>query len=148
MADSPKARQHVRKVVLPSGKTIEVVYVDPPALSDSTRDLHRCGTCGCGLVYPIEWEEASATHWKVTLRCPNCEWSGTGVFDQETVERFDDELDRGMVVLVNDLKRLSHENMEIEIERFVRALKADAVLPEDFGTPPAPSRRRRGARRA
>jgi hypothetical protein len=142
MADSPKAHQHVRKVVLPSGKTIEVVYVDQSAPVDTTRDLHRCGTCGCDLVYPIEWEEASATHWEVTLRCPNCEWSGTGVFEQEAVERFDEELDRGMVVLVNDLKRLSHENMEIEIERFVRALEADAVLPEDFGAPSARDRRR------
>ncbi|HZO35581.1 MAG TPA: hypothetical protein VFB41_01765 [Solirubrobacteraceae bacterium] len=133
MADSPEARQHVRRVVLPSGKTIDVVYVDQPAAPfDSSRDLHHCGTCGSDLVYPIEWEEASATHWEVTLRCPNCEWSGTGVFDQDTVDRFDEELDRGMVVLVSDLKRLTQENMEVEIDRFVRALEADAVLPEDF----------------
>ena len=24
-----------------------------------------------------------STHWRVTLRCPNCEWTGTGVFGQE-----------------------------------------------------------------
>ena len=138
MADRPDARQHVRKVVLPSGKTIEVVYVGQPAAPvDNSGDLHRCGTCGSDLVYPVVWEEASATHWEVTLRCPNCEWSGTGVFDQETVDRFDEELDRGMVVLVNVLKRLAQENMEVEIERFVRALDADPVLPEDFGAPSA-----------
>lgn len=138
MTDRGDAHQYVRRVVLPSGKTIEVVYVDHSDGQpfDVSRDLHHCGTCGCDLVYPIEWEEASATHWEVTLRCPNCEWSGTGVFDQETVDRFDEELDRGMVVLVSDLKRLAQENMEIEIERFVRALDADAVLPEDFGAPP------------
>jgi phage-related protein len=133
MADSSDARQHVRKVVLPSGKTIEVVYVDQTAATpDTSRDLHHCGTCDSDLVYPVEWEEASATHWKVTLRCPNCEWTGTGVFDQATVDSFDEELDRGLVVLVSDLKRVTQENMELEIESFVRALEADAVLPEDF----------------
>ena len=139
MADRDDARQHVRRVLLPSGKTIEVVYVDQADEStlDGSTDLHHCGTCGCDLVYPLEWEEASATHWEVTLRCPNCEWNGTGVFDQATVDRFDEELDRGLVVLVSDLKRLAQENMEIEIECFVRALDADALLPEDFGTPPA-----------
>ena len=55
-----------------------------------------------------------------------------GVFDQDTVERFDEELDRGTEALVRDLKRLMRANMEDEIERFVGALAADAILPEDF----------------
>lgn len=136
MAESFEGREYVRRVVLPSGKTIEVVYVSQqPASFDTALGLHHCGTCGSDLVHPVEWEEAGATHWEVTLRCPNCEWSGTGVFDQSTVDRFDEELDRGMVVLVSDLKRLAQENMEVEIERFVGALQADAVLPEDFGIP-------------
>jgi hypothetical protein len=80
----------------------------------------------------MEWEEAGATHWEVTLRCPNCEWIGAGVFEQETVERFDEELDRGTEALVRDLKRLMTANMEDEIDRFCRALEDDNVLPEDF----------------
>ena len=42
--------------------------------------------CGSGLVYPVEWEEAGTTHWEVALRCPNCEWFATGVFEQDVVE--------------------------------------------------------------
>ena len=67
-----------------------------------------------------------------SLRCPNCEWSGTGVFEQAIVERFDEELDRGTEALVRDLKRMMHANMEDEIERFVAALDADHIVPGDF----------------
>jgi hypothetical protein len=137
-ADNP---HYVRRVVLPSGKTIEVVYFDEiPELVPGTQhgfpqagdDLHMCGTCDSSLVYPVEWDEAGATHWEVTLRCPNCEWSGTGVFEQDVVERFDEELDRGTEALVRDLKRMMHANMEDEIERFVSALEGDHIVPDDF----------------
>ena len=143
MSPHPDHQHHVRRVVLPSGKTIEVVYFDdqmaPPAARSGralppgpAQDLHVCGGCDSSLVYPVTWEEAGATHWEVTLRCPNCEWSGTGVFEQDLVERFDEELDRGTEALVRDLKRLMTANMEDEVDRFVRALAEDHVLPEDF----------------
>jgi hypothetical protein len=137
-------RHYVRRVVLPSGKTIEVVYFEDqqtsapvaatpaPTRDDAATDLHVCGSCASNLVYPTEWEEAGATHWEVALRCPNCEWAGTGVFDQDIVERFDEELDRGTEALVRDLKRLAHANMEDEIERFTTALTEDHIVPEDF----------------
>ena len=145
MEQLPDNTHHVRRVVLPSGKTIEVVYFEneptgqvarPPAPTRHDQpehvDLHLCGSCESELVYPVEWEEAGATHWEVTLRCPNCEWAGTGVYEQQLVERFDEELDRGTEALVRDLKRLMQANMEDEIERFIRALEGNHVLPEDF----------------
>jgi hypothetical protein len=144
MSQHPDHQHHVRRVVLPSGKTIEVVYFEdqqvpeaapapkPVQPTTSHGELHVCGRCESELVYPTEWEEAGATHWEVTLRCPNCEWSGTGVFEQEVVERFDEVLDHGTEALVRDLKRLMQANMEDEIERFCQALHGDHVLPEDF----------------
>jgi hypothetical protein len=54
------------------------------------------------------------------------------VYPQETVERFDEELDRGTEALVRDLKQLMHANMEDEIDRFVRALDAGHIVPDDF----------------
>ena len=135
-------RHYVRRVVLPSGKTIEVVYFDDqagsapvaatPVRDETVSDLHVCGACDSHLVYPTEWEEAGTTHWEVTLRCPNCEWTGTGIFEQELVERFDEELDRGTEALVRDLKRLTRANMEEEVERFSSALASDAIWPMDF----------------
>ena len=132
---------YVRRVVLPSGRAIEVVYFENQPTADAaplvpvrrdTLDLHVCPDCDKGLVYPVEWEEASATHWEVELRCPNCEWSNVGQFDQDTVDRFDEELDRGTEALVRDLKRLTRANMEEEVERFSSALASDAIWPMDF----------------
>ena len=130
----------MRRVVLPSGKTIEVMYfapagpaaAAPSAAAEAAVDLQCCGSCSCELVYPVEWTEAGATHWEVVLRCPNCEWVGTGIYDQDTVDRFDDALDRGTAQVVRDLRRLQQANMEDEIDRFVSALDAGHVLPEDF----------------
>jgi hypothetical protein len=126
---------YVRRVVLPSGKEIEVVYFGdetPSVAPEPGPDLHMCEACESELVYPVDWDEAGETHWEVILRCPNCEWSGTGVFEQDIVERFDEELDRGTEALVRDLKHLMTANMEEEIERFVAALQAGHIVPEDF----------------
>jgi hypothetical protein len=150
VSESRDNLHYVRRVVLPSGKTIEVVYFEehPDVASASTEtapapapqvfeacDLHICTECASDLVYPLDWEEADDTHWHVSLRCPNCEWTGAGTFDQKAVERFDEVLDSGTECLVGDLRRLAAANMEEEIERFVQALEADALLPEDFGRP-------------
>jgi hypothetical protein len=140
MSARPDHRQFVRRVVLPSGKSIEVVYFDDRRTAEgwagripaSRSELHVCGACGCELVYPLEWQEAGASHWQVTLRCPNCEWSGTGVFEQSAVEAFDEELDRGTEALVRDLKRLVRANMDEQVERFVEALRSGLITPEDF----------------
>jgi hypothetical protein len=128
--------QYVRRVVLPSGRAIEVVYFDPlvpeQAPQPAPEELHVCPECDRDLVYPIEWQEVSATHWEVLLRCPNCEWTELGVYDQATVDRFDERLDGGTEALVRDLRRLVQANMEEEADRFAAALNADAILPEDF----------------
>ncbi len=138
----PRDNSHyVRKVVLPSGRAIEVVYFDnealvteaPPVLDTATvLDLHVCPECKQELVYPTEWEEASPTHWEVGLRCPNCEWEHVGIYEQTVVDRFDEHLDLGTEALIDDLQRLVTANMEDEIERFSRALVFDAIWPMDF----------------
>jgi hypothetical protein len=142
---------YVKRVLLPSGKTIEVVYFretlpvdevapealetapatdDPPA--EPHQDLHTCLECSSDLVYPVQWEESGTENWSVLLHCPNCDVYREGIFTQDTVELFDEELDRGADALARDYKRLMHANMAEEIERFVGALTAGAILPEDF----------------
>ena len=135
-----------KRVTLPSGKTIEVVYfadeaqlaeaadVHQPAhpAAEPHQDLHLCVECQSDLVYPVQWEEAGPENWAVLLHCPNCDVFREGVFTQENVELFDEELDRGADVLARDYKRLMRANMAEEIDRFVGALGAGAILPEDF----------------
>lgn len=135
----------VRKVVLPSGKTIEVVYFEDQLVSGLTkaparretdhgvdRALHQCGACSSELVFPTDWCEAGSKHWEITLSCPNCGWTDTGIFGRAAVERFDVELDRGTESLIGDLRRLMHANMEEDVERFALALRDGHILPEDF----------------
>jgi hypothetical protein len=128
--------QYVRRVVLPSGRSIEVVYFESAPLPripvEPVEDLHVCPDCDRALVYPVEWEEVSPTHWEVLLRCPNCDWGELGVYDQSTVDRFDEELDLGTEALLRDLQRLTKANMEEEADRFASALASDFILPEDF----------------
>jgi hypothetical protein len=143
MSDRPDDTHAVKRVVLPSGKTIEIVYfadaadavpatAPAPQVGSPARDLHICPSCGSGLVYPLAWEEAGEACWELQLRCPNCEWYGEGTYEQAIVERLDEELDHGTHVLVRDLKHLMHSNMEEEVGRFIEALRVDAILPMDF----------------
>jgi hypothetical protein len=137
--DQHHTRHHVR---LPSGKQIEVVYLDspqPPSLGagqghadPATGPLHICFYCAGELVYPLDWAEAGAERWRILLRCPECEATREGVFEQTAVEFLDDELDRATEELLNDLQRMTHANMSEEIDTFVRALEADFILPSDF----------------
>jgi hypothetical protein len=131
-----------KRVTLPSGKTIEVVYfaeesstaesqaANPAA--EAVQDLHVCVECDSELVYPVQWEEAGPENWSVLLHCPNCDVFREGVFTQDNVELFDEELDRGADALARDYKRLMRANMADEIERFAGALRVGAILPEDF----------------
>ena len=99
--------------------------------SDGTA-LHVCPACSSDLVYPTEWMESGRTHWSVFLRCPSCEWRGSGLYEQHEVDRFDDELERGTAALTRDLRQLTRANMEDAVDRFAQALHTGHVLPEDF----------------
>jgi hypothetical protein len=117
---------NIRRAVLRGGKTIEIACVGP------RQDLHLCLECASDLVYPVGWEETEAKKWSVLLRCPNCEASREGVFEQGTLERFEELMERGTDDLVRAYKNLTRANMSDESDRFGAALHADAILPEDF----------------
>ncbi len=126
---APDHKQYVRKVKLPSGKTIEVISFGQLTRA---RQLHVCPDCDSELVYPTAWEQADGSRWEVSLRCPNCEWETTDVFEEEAIQDFDERLDCGTQALVDDLRQLTRANMEEDVERFALALEAGHVLPEDF----------------
>ena len=135
---------NVKRIVLPSGKTIEVVSfedvteqlapTEPPAKMTPApaEGLHVCRECDSRLVYPTDWEEEGPDRWYVELHCPNCDWTGGGIFEQGLLDEFDEELDRGMEELAADLGRLARANMAEDVDRFVAALQANAIQPMDF----------------
>jgi hypothetical protein len=106
-----------------------------PSAADRTCSpelLHVCFHCAGELAYPLDWAEEGPRHWRIILRCPECESRREGVFQQSVVERLDDELDRAASLLLGDLKRMTHANMSEEVEFFIRALDADLIVPSDF----------------
>jgi hypothetical protein len=94
--------------------------------------LHVCFNCAGELVYPLDWSEEGVRHWRIVLRCPDCESRREGVFEQAAVELLDDELDRAAGALLGDLRRMTHANMSEEVDFFIRALDADLIVPSDF----------------
>jgi hypothetical protein len=101
----------------------------PPA---KTAELHVCSACGSDLVYPLDWSPTPDRRWSISLRCPDCEHVAKGIYEQTVVDRFDEELDRGVEEILDDLTLLSRANMEDQVERFVAALHAGHILAEDF----------------
>jgi hypothetical protein len=124
-----------RRIMLPSGRSIEVIRFDEAgALPSKGFDigLHVCPRCGSELVQPIQWGEVSDRHVELTLHCPNCNWTRHGNYDEEQVTEFEDRLDDGVAAVLGDLRRLTNANMADEIDRFADALALDLILPEDF----------------
>jgi hypothetical protein len=128
-----QGNQHsVHRIVLPSGRKIEVVRFQEAGSDARCRPLHVCGNCHAPLVQPVSWAETDDEHWELELLCPNCEWTITGIYTQTEVEELEDRLEEGLSEMLADLQRLAQANMSEEIDRFVTALSADMILPEDF----------------
>jgi hypothetical protein len=103
-----------------------------PRTEGHDEGLHVCPSCTSELVYPTDWAPAQPKSWSVDLRCPDCEWHGNGVYPQDVVDRFDEQLDLGTEQLLADLSLLTRANMEEQVDRFVTALNAGWIVPEDF----------------
>jgi hypothetical protein len=126
-----KEQPSVRRIVLPSGRSIEVVrFADHRR--DVQRGLHVCPECTSDLVQPVDWSEAPEECWNLVLSCPNCDWYIEGLYTQDQVRALEDRLDEGLSAMLRDLKRLTQANMADQVDRFIAALHADQILPEDF----------------
>jgi hypothetical protein len=96
-----------------------------------TRTPHVCTACEQPFVQ-AEFGVQEGTRWRVFLSCQSCGWSGQDLLDERTLERFERELDAERLLISRELDRLTQRNMHEYRDRFVTALMADAILPEDF----------------
>lgn len=135
---------HTKKITLPSGKTVELFYLAANAAEPATeavsaddpaspvRQIELCPECDSDRVHPVDWHEVDEHHWRLDVRCPDCRWMGSDVFAQDEVERYDDLLSAGTDLLIEELERITRENMADSLERFIRALDDDGIMPIDF----------------
>lgn len=130
--ESPDIHPRARKPPTAGAKAAQSAERKLPGRACAPEHLHVCFNCAGELVYPLDWCEEGVRHWRIVLRCPDCESRREGVFEQAVVELLDDELDRAAGALLGDLRRMTHANMSEEVDFFVRALDADLIVPSDF----------------
>jgi hypothetical protein len=92
---------------------------------------HLCAGCSQPFIQP-EFGIQAGELWRVFLHCQSCGWSGQGLFDDKDLERLERELDAERDQISLDLERMTRRNMQEYHDLFVTALRADAILPEDF----------------
>jgi hypothetical protein len=138
------AEFHIKRIELPSGKVVELVYLQAgweqqaaTAQADASerirvRRIELCPQCGSDRVHPLDWREVEELRWELDVRCPDCRWIGGDVYEQPEVERYDDVLLAAAGDLTEELDRITRENMAEHLERFRAALDADAITPFDF----------------
>ena len=139
-AGTPTPEGHyVKRVTLPSGKTIDVVYFESARIEAEQRAAGAPGAgpphlrrLRLGARLPHRVGRGRRRELARIAALPELRVERTGVFSQDRVDDFDEVLDEGTEQLVSDLKQLMHANMSEEIDRFVTALDAEAILPEDF----------------
>ena len=148
MRDSQTPRSEIRSITLPSGRQVEIIYLDGEAVSiadqglvvseieanlqESVNELLNCGECGCDTVQPVEWDGYGPRHWKIELRCPNCEARCTTIVEDDVAELCDRAHQRGVDALELTLTKVAGANSERDIERLRFALENNHLLPEDF----------------
>jgi len=148
MRDSQTPRSEIRSITLPSGRQVEIIYLDGEAVSiadqglvvseieanlqESVNELLNCGECGCDTVQPVEWDGYGPRHWKIELRCPNCEARCTTIVEDDVAELCDRAHQRGVDALELTLTEVADANSERDIERLRFALENNHLLPEDF----------------
>jgi len=139
---------HIKRIVLPSGKTVEIVYYQAaggepiiteareveaePKLELRVRQIELCTSCGGECVHPLDWVEVEDMRWELSVRCPDCDWESTDVYDQTEVERYDDLLNDATDTMIEELDRITRANMADLVERFRHALDNDGITPFDF----------------
>jgi hypothetical protein len=102
------------------------------ALSDPP-GLHVCPACRLPFVVPGRVRDiVGADKVRLDLDCTNCGWSATAVHDDRELMALDAQLDRSYADLLWTLEVIWIANEESAIARFVAALDAGAILPEDF----------------
>lgn len=95
--------------------------------------LHVCEACEKDFIVPVSVVDLiDADRCVVELACTNCGISSLGVHDDRSLMELDRRLDHAQ-----DLMREAVEVLEIaddldRVDRFVRALRDDHILPEDF----------------
>jgi hypothetical protein len=88
--------------------------------------------CGRDFVNPVDWEPVGSEHWRILLRCGECETWREVTVTNAVAQRYDVELDRRAAVLKASWERLDRERMIGEVEAMTTALRRGLIDAADF----------------
>ena len=101
--------------------------------------LRICPECDCRLCFESAAEPLTPDAWLVVVQCPNCWHAWRVTVGDVALELFENALDDDTRVIEATLDELTYANavaeaeqLMVEVERFVRALAANAIVPMDF----------------
>lgn len=94
--------------------------------------LRKCPCCHGRLVGPLSWEPSDDAHWRIDLRCGDCDHRWQAVIDDARAARYDIELDADLAVIRRALDRFDLARMAVEADAFADALSRDLISPADF----------------
>ena len=98
----------------------------------SETQLHRCGDCGQGFVYPVTWTESGPADWWLLLRCGACGAWRDVVASNRVVAEFDRALDDHMDRIRIAADRLERESFRAAADALGTALRLDLLGADDF----------------
>jgi hypothetical protein len=100
-----------------------------------TPSPERCPVCSSDLVEPVYWAQLDVGHWRLDLRCPECEATRTATFDAAAVHAYNILLYEAADAVALQARTLQAEwaaERADDGKRFVEALRAGDILPIDF----------------
>jgi hypothetical protein len=95
-------------------------------------DLTRCPQCGTDFVSPVDCRSHGPGHLVIQLRCGDCQAFSEAIVSHAMAEQLDEQLERGMTLIAEEVARLERELMLHDVEVFVAALHHDLIEPVDF----------------
>jgi hypothetical protein len=95
--------------------------------------LHICNACDRDFIVPVSVVDLiDHDRCIVELQCTNCGIASLGVHDDRSLMELDRRMDRAQEEMREAIEVLEMAEELERVDRFVRALQADLILPEDF----------------
>ena len=99
----------------------------------TTPDVCVCMTCSRDFIVPISVVDLiDHDRCVVELQCTNCGTTSLRVHEDRELMELDRQLDAVQAQMRETIEMLEISDDLDRIDRFVRALRADHILPEDF----------------
>ena len=145
-----------KKIALPGGKVIEIVYFSEPegedvaveasvtggrttptrstlvGIDDLARELHVCPQCEGDLVYPVSWEERSGDSWRSSAAAPTASGGTSASSPRTRSSSSTTSSTRAPRTCWSALRNFARANMEADVERLIEAIHLDLIEPMDF----------------